>query len=170
MRLAGLNLSFSWGRSSYTLKNAFALYAGIRQELELSGLRSSLIYRGLDADRFRSIVKDGSLMRRFLPVIIRIKGQVTSTQMKTLRLESPGFLRILHNQVAEMLHNLFATIDQFHGAFADPCDERTSEHVNSGKCYLEIFRRVRVDLWFLSNSRRYCQSPLGYSSVFKCLF
>lgn len=73
-------------------------------------------------------------------MIIRIKCQVTSTQMKTLRLESPGFLRILHNQVAEMLHNLFATIDQFHGAFADPCDERTSEHVNSGKYYLEIFR------------------------------
>jgi hypothetical protein len=115
------------------------LWASIRQELERAGLGSSLIYRGLDIDRFHSIVKDGSLMRRSLPKIIRLKGQVTATQMKTIRLECPGFLKTLHNQVAEMLHNLFAAIDQFHGAFADPCGERALEAVNHGEYYLEIF-------------------------------
>lgn len=127
------------GKVSYTLKNAFVLWASIRQELERSGLDSSLIYRGLDANRFRSIVKDGSLMRRSLPTVIRIKGQVTAAQMKTLRLECPGFLKILHNQVAEMLHNLFAAVDQFHGAFDDPCGERALEFVNNAEYYMEIF-------------------------------
>jgi hypothetical protein len=63
------------GKVSYTLKNAFVLWASIRQELERAGLGSSLIYRGLDIDRFHSIVKDGSLMRRSLPKIIRLKGR-----------------------------------------------------------------------------------------------
>jgi len=124
---------------SYTVRNAFVLWASIRQELERSGLDSSLIYRGLDADRFRSIVKDGSLMRRSLPTIIRMKSQVTAIQMKTLRLESPRFLKILHNQVAEMLHNLFAAVDQFHGAFDEPCGERALECVNNAEYYMEIF-------------------------------
>lgn len=127
------------GKVSYTLKNAFVLWASIRQELERAGLDSSLIYRGLDADRFRCIVKDGSLMRKSLPTIIRLKGQVTATQMKTIRLECPGFLKILHNQVAEMLHNLFGAIDQFHGAFVDPCGGRALESVNNAEYYMEIF-------------------------------
>jgi hypothetical protein len=127
------------GKVSYALRNAFVLYASIRQELERSGLDSSLIYRGLDADRFRLIVKDGSLMRSSLPAIVRIKGRVTAIQMKTIRLESPAFLKILHNQVAEMFHNLFAAVDQFHGAFDDLCSERALECVNSTEYYMEIF-------------------------------
>jgi hypothetical protein len=88
--------------------------------LERSGLVSSLIHRGIEAGRFRSIVKDGSLMRRSLPAIVRIKGEVTATQMKTIRLECPKSLAMLHNQVAELLHTLFAAVDQFHGAFDNP--------------------------------------------------
>jgi hypothetical protein len=59
--------------------------------------------------------------------------------MKTIRLGCPGFLKILHNQVAEMLHTLFAAVDQFHGAFGDPCSERALECVNSAEYYMEIF-------------------------------
>jgi hypothetical protein len=127
------------GRIEYTMQRAFDLWASLRQELEYSGLSSNLVYRGLNADRFHSIVKDGSLMRKSLPKIMRIKGEVAAAQMKAICLESPAFLKILHDQVAEMLHNLFAAVDQFHGAFDNPLGERALEFLNSGEYYMEIF-------------------------------
>ena len=93
----------------------------------------------MDADRFRVIVKDGSLMQKALPRVMKLKGEVTATQMKVIRLESPALLTILHNQVATMLHTLFAAVDQFHGAFADPLGGRALECTNHGEYYMEMF-------------------------------